>query len=139
MGAERRAEALREAAQAKHQAATKRADAALRNLIKSDEQINFRAVATAGAVSVDFLYRHPQLRQRIEHLRAQHNSVPAPAAATPQPNPDDRGVVVALTARLRDARREVAELKAQLAAAHGELLALRRQLPQAAISTDKQP
>jgi hypothetical protein len=40
-------------------------------------------------------------------------------------------VVVALTARLRDARNEVAELKAQLAAAHGELLALRRQLPQA--------
>ena len=41
-------------------------------------------------------------------------------------------MVVALTARLREARGEVAELKAQLAAAHGELLALRRQLPQAA-------
>jgi hypothetical protein len=48
-------------------------------------------------------------------------------------------VVVALTARLRDARGEVAELKAQLAAAHGELLALRRQLPQAAIqAADKE-
>jgi len=138
MGAERRAEALREAAQAKHQAATKRADAALRKLTKSDEQINFRAVATAAGVSVDFLYRHPQLRQRIEHLRArQQKSVPVPAPATPQPGPDDRGVVVALTARLREARAEISELKTQLAAAHGELLALRRQLPQAAISTDK--
>jgi len=137
MGAERRAEALRQAAQAKHQTATKRAEAALRKLTKSGEDINFRAVATAAGVSVDFLYRHPQLRQRIEHLRARQQK--APTAATPEPGPDDRAVVVALTARLREARGEIAQLKAQLAAAHGELLALRRQLPQAAISTDKQP
>jgi hypothetical protein len=137
MGAERRAEALRQAAQAKHQAATKRGEAALRKLIKSGEEINFRAVATAAGVSVDFLYRHPQLRQRIEHMRARQQK--APAAATPQPGPADRGVVVALTARLREARGEVAELKAQLAAAHGELLALRRQLPQTLSSPDKQP
>jgi predicted Zn-dependent protease len=137
MGAERRAEALRQAAQAKHQAATKRAEAALRKLIKSGEEINFRTVATAAGVSVDFLYRHPQLRQRIEHLRARQQK--APAAATPQPGPADRGVVVALTARLREARSEVAELKAQLAAAHGELLALRRQLPQPVLCADKEP
>ena len=137
MGAERRAEALRQAAQAKHQAATKRAEAALRKLIKSGEEINFRAVATAAGVSVDFLYRHPQLRQRIEHLRA--TSTEGARGRHARARSDDRGVVVALTARLREARGEVAELKAQLAAAHGELLALRRQLPQAAISTDKEP
>ena len=139
MSAERRAEVLRQAAQTKHAAATKRAEVALRKLIKSGAPINFRAVAAAGGVSVDFLYRHPELRQRIEHLRARQSSAPAPAAATPQPGPDDRGVVVALTARLREARSEVAELKAQLAAAHGELLALRRQLPQALTSADKEP
>jgi len=89
-------------------------------------------------VSVDFLYRHPELRARIEHLRARQKSAPAPAAATPQPGPDDRVVLVALTARLRETRGEVAELKAQLAAAHGELLALRRRLPQAVTSADKE-
>ena len=136
MSAERRAEVLRQAAQTKHAAATKRAEVALRTLIKTGAPINFRAVATAAGVSVDFLYRHPELRQRIEHLRARQTSAPAPA---PQPSPDDRGVVVALTARLREARSEVAELKAQLAAAHGELLALRRQLPQALSSADKEP
>jgi hypothetical protein len=35
-------------------------------------------------------------------------------------------VVATLTARLTELRRELAETKAQLAAAHGELLALRR-------------
>jgi len=137
MGAERRAEVLRQAAQAKHQAATERAEAALRGLIKSGGEINFRAVASAAGVSVDFLYRHPQLRERIEHLRARQQK--APAAATPEPGPDDRGVVVALTARLREARGEVAELKAQLAAAHGELLQLRRQVcPKPSAQTGKE-
>jgi len=137
MGTERRAQALRQAAQAKHQAATKRGETALRKLVKSGEEISFRAVASAAGVSVDFLYRHPQLRQRIEHLRSRQQKAPAPA--TPEPGPDDRGVVVALTARLREARGEIAELKAQLAAAHGELLALRRQLPQPVLCTDKEP
>jgi len=35
-------------------------------------------------------------------------------------------VVATLTARLTELRRELAETKAQLAAAHGELLALRK-------------
>lgn len=132
MSAEPRAQVLRQAARAKHIAATKRAEVALRKLIKTGEEINFRAVATAGGVSVDFLYRHPELRARIEHLRSRQREAPPPAAAKPEPARDDRGVVVALTARLREARGEIAELKAQLAAAHGELLALRRQLPTAA-------
>ena len=136
MSAERRAEVLRDAAQAKREAATKRAEAALRKQIKAGAQINFRAVAAAGGVSVDFHYRHPELRARIEHLRARQQRSPSSSKATPEPGQDERSVVVALTARLREARGEIAELKAQLAAAHGELLALRRQLPQA-LSADK--
>jgi hypothetical protein len=138
VSAERRGEVLRQAAQAKHTAATKRADAALRTLIKTGAQINFRTVATAAGVSVDFLYRHPELRARIEHLRSRQQNTPSPAAAAPEPGPDDRGVIVVLTARLREARGEIAELKAQLAAAHGELLALRRQLPAAALHAHNQ-
>jgi Family of unknown function (DUF6262) len=139
VSAERRAEVLRAAAQAKRHAATKRAEVALRKLIKAGEEINFRAVSSAAGVSVDFLYRHPELRARIEHLRARQQQTPPPAAATAAPDQDDQGVVVALTARLREARGEIAELKAQLAAAHGELLTLRRQPPQAVLqAADKE-
>lgn len=139
MSAERRAEALHKAAKAKRAAATKRAEVALRKLIKAGEEINFRVVATAADVSVDFLYRQPELRARIEHLRSRQQRTLSPTAATPAPGRDDQSVLVALTARLREARGEVAELKAQLAAAHGELLALRRQLPAAVIqAADKE-
>jgi hypothetical protein len=137
VSAERRAEVLRQAAAAKRTAATKRAEVALRELIKTGEEINFRAVATAAGVSVDFLYRHPELRVRIEHLRSRQQQAPSLAKPEPEPGRDDRGVLVALTARLRESRAEIAELRAQLAAAHGELLTLRRQLPQALSSPDK--
>jgi len=117
---------LRQAAAAKRQAAVARAETGIHALIKTGQPITFRAVAGAGNVSVDFLYRHPELRARIEQLRRQQ---PAPAG---QARPDDSrdhpasAVVATLTARLTELRRELAETKAQLAAAHGELLNLRR-------------
>jgi hypothetical protein len=125
-----RAETLRRAAVAKRAAAVARAEAGLRKLIKTDAQINFRAVAQTAGVSVDFLYRHRELRDRIEHLRSrQQAKPPSPPAKNDQPGDTNTTVVSALTAKLRQARSEVADLKAQLAVAHGELLALRRQRP----------
>lgn len=127
---QRRADALRQAAQAKRQAAITRADAAIRNLIKNQQEINFRSVARAAGVSLDFLYGNDDLRQRIGKLRAQQTARTArePAAATP--GHDD--IVHILTTKLRqerDTRRSaVSDLETQLAAAHGELLRLRRRL-----------
>jgi Family of unknown function (DUF6262) len=114
---------LRQAAAAKHQAATARAETGIRKLTKTGQPVTFRAVAAASGVSVDFLYRHPELRARIERLRGHQ---PALAPSAPPGNPGASSVVATLTARLTELRRELAETKAQLAAAHGELLALRR-------------
>ena len=134
---ERRAEALRRAAQAKRQAATTRADTAIRKLIKNREEINFRSVARAAGVSLDFLYANDDLRHRIEKLRTQQGTRPAPEPAPATADHDD--IVHILTVKLRqeqDARRTaVSELEQQLAAAHGELLRLRRLLHQHGIST----
>jgi hypothetical protein len=117
---------LRQAAAAKRDAAVTRAEAGIRKLAKTGQPVTFRAVAAAGGVSVDFLYRHPGLRARIERLRGDQH---APARHAPHGEPGSPGassVVATLTARLTELRRELAETKAQLAAAHGELLALRR-------------
>ena len=126
-----RVEALRRAAAAKRAAATARAEAGLRKLVQQGSPVNFRAVAEAGGVSADFLYRHRELRGRIEHLRSRQEKA---LLTREQPEPGqgtatDSTVVSTLTARLRQARAEVAELKARLAVAHGELLALRRHVP----------
>ena len=117
---------LRQAAAAKREAAAARAETGIRKLTKTGQPVTFRAVAAASGVSVDFLYRHPELRARIERLRG-HQPAPAGREPASQPgNPGAPSVVATLTARLTELRRELAETKAQLAAAHGELLALRR-------------
>jgi hypothetical protein len=135
--AERRAAALRRAAQAKRQAAVTRTETAIRTLIKNKQDINFRSVARAGRVSLDFLYGNDDLRARIEKLRDQQKARPVP-----DPGPeraDGNDIVHILTEKLRherDTRRTtVSQLEEQLAAAHGELLRLRRHLQQHGIST----
>jgi Family of unknown function (DUF6262) len=133
--AERRATALRQAAQAKQHAAVARAETAIRALIKNHQEINFRSVARAAGVSLDFLYGNDDIRSRIEKLRNQQKTRPAPA---PSHEHADNSVHI-LTEKLRrerDARRtSVSQLEEQLAAAHGELLRLRRLLQQHGIAT----
>ncbi len=127
----RRAQALRRAAQSKREAATARAESAIRQLIKERQEINFRAVARAGGVSLDFLYANSELRGRIERLRAQQAARPTAPAA---PVTSDGSIVHVLTARLRDERaaRRTAErdLEQRIAAAQGEILRLRRIMQQ---------
>ena len=71
---ERRAAALRQAAQAKRQAAVTRTETAIRTLIKNKQDINFRSIARAAGVSLDFLYGNNDLRTRIGKLRDQQKA-----------------------------------------------------------------
>ncbi len=132
--AQRRNEALRRAASAKREAATGRAEAAIRQLVKHQQEINFRSVARSGGVSLDFLYATPGLRQRIEGLRAQQAAQAPARAHQASPAEAEGNVVHALTARLREERAArhaaVDDLEQRLAATHGELLRLRRILQQ---------
>jgi hypothetical protein len=132
--AERRAGALRRAAQAKRQAATARAETAIRQLVKNKQEINFRSVARAGGVSIDFLYASADLRYRIESLRTQQAAHGPLRPARPEIRDPGESVIHVLTAKLREERAArhavVQDLEQRLAAAHGELLRLRRVLQQ---------
>jgi Family of unknown function (DUF6262) len=125
---------LKAAAARRHQAAVTRAEAGLQKLTRSGQQITFRGVAKAAGVSLEFLYNHPQLRSRIEHLRAQQQTTAATARPAVDPGAASQvsSVVRTLTAELTDAkarhRAEVEQLRQALAAAHGENLLLRRRL-----------
>jgi len=121
---------LRQAAARKSAAAQARAEQGLREMIRRGEPITFRGLAQTAGVSLDFLYRHNEIRHRVEHLRAQQQTNPPtrPTAADPdQPSSVIRTLTTQLAELKRRHRDEVSELKAALAAAHGELLTLRRQ------------
>ncbi len=131
---------LKAAAERRHQAAVARAEVGLQKLTRSGQQITFRGVAKAAGVSLEFLYNHPQLRSRIEHLRARQQATAAPSrpAADPGPAGQDSSVIRTLTAELTASkarhRAEVEQLRQALAAAHGENLLLRRRLGHASTS-----
>ena len=80
---------LRRAAAAKRDAAVARAEAGIRKLTKAGEPVTFRAVAAAGGVSVDFLYRHPGLRPASNGFAATSPHPPHthPASLATQPPP----------------------------------------------------
>ena len=119
---------LTAAAKAKSEAKTRAAEQGIRALVKRGEPITFQAVQREAGVSHAFLYNHPDLRSRIEHLRARARPNPAPSA-----RPDSRStLVLALTAQIGELqkrhRHDVQTLRDALEQAHGENLDLRRQL-----------
>jgi Family of unknown function (DUF6262) len=119
---------LTAAARAKSQAKTRAAEQGIRALVKRGDPITFQAVQREAGVSHAFLYNHPDLRGRIEHLRARARPNSARSAA-----PDSEStLVLALTAQIGELqkrhRHEVQTLRDALEQAHGENLDLRRQL-----------
>ena len=67
---------LRLAAARKSAAATTRAEQGLRELIRTGRPITFRGLAQTAGVSLDFLYRTTQIRERVEQLRSQQRTTP---------------------------------------------------------------
>ncbi|MFD9006165.1 DUF6262 family protein [Streptomyces sp. NPDC059582] len=93
------------AAQAKCQAKTDAAEKAIRTLVKRSEPITFQAVQREAGVSHAFLYNHPDLRGRIERLRAQARPAPTPAA----PADEQSTLVLALTGQITRLKKQHGE------------------------------
>jgi hypothetical protein len=125
---DKRVAVLTAAARAKSQAKTKAAEQAIRALVKRGEPITFQAVQREAGVSHAFLYNNPDLRARIEHLRAR----PKPGLPTATPADTESTLVLALTTQIEQMRKrhhkEVQALRTALEQAHGENLDLRREL-----------
>jgi Family of unknown function (DUF6262) len=123
---------LRDAAQRRHDQATERATVALARLSAGGAAISFASVAREAGVSTDFLYRQPQLRQRIQQMRTPHSRQTKTLASDANAPSIASAPVRALAAQLKELRRrhhdEVTALQSALAVAQGENLALRRQL-----------
>jgi hypothetical protein len=134
----KRVAVLAAAAKAKSEAKTEAAEQGIRALVKRGEPITFQAVQREAGVSHAFLYGHPDLRGRIEHLRARTRSNTTPSA----PPDSESALVIALTVEINQLkkrhRHDVQTLRNALEQAHAENLDLRRELARRGAGTGRQ-
>lgn len=128
----RSTQALKDAARRRRQRAEIAVSRALREARKTNASITFTGLATAAGVSTDFIYRHPRLRAEVEALRRVRSQASLRAVIVDDVDAAENTLVRRLSQQLADVRRkhreQTAELQNALAAAHGELLQLRRRL-----------
>lgn len=129
-GAQRRAEALREAARGRTVRAEQAVEKGIRTLVKDGGRISFAAVARASGVSTKFLHQHPDLSSRIRQLRAQQGGLTE--TRHEESVTGESSVIAALRRQVReqaerhrvevkDLRTRLIEQERQIAALYGRL------------------
>ena len=102
-----RVEALRQAAQARHNATLRRAEDALQAMVASGAPVTFARLAKVAKVSRSWLYCQDELRAEVQRHRG-------PSPAKPQPRPRDQSATVeSLRQQLHAYREEIARLRAE--------------------------
>ena len=117
----RNTDGLRQRAQERAAATSRRAEEGIALLIRDLQPITFRAVAETAGVSTAWLYQHEDIKRRIAHLRAQqvpHVSVRIPVQEQASDASKD-SVIKTLTERLKRLEAENRELRKQLEVAYG--------------------
>lgn len=124
MGTERKIEALKEATERKRQEALDKTNKAITQLLKENKRISFPIVAKVAGVSVQYLYKYEEIKNRIKHLQEQQKGVSSPT--TPQAASDkSRTVIITqLKERIRKLEAENRGLRDHIEAVSGRLYQL---------------
>lgn len=111
-------------AQRRSAEARQRVTQAIDRLVAERRPITFRAVAEAAAVTTQYLYSQPDLRERVEELRQREGNLRLLSGASPQRTRTDKSKDVLLAAkdkRIRELETEVERLRRELKTALGKL------------------
>jgi hypothetical protein len=122
---------LAAAAAKRRAAARQRAEVALRELGAAGTPVTFQAIARRAGVSRQWLYEQPELRAEIERLRDDRSQAPARRAHERASEASLRQRVETLLVENRCLRREIGELRAELAIAYGQRREVEIQQPAA--------
>lgn len=97
-------------------------DAAIAELIKKNEKVNFNSVSEVSGVTKATLYRNAEIRERIETLRFQQSKVLKPSQIKRQMNDENKDAIIAsLKRRITKLERENERLKEQVKINYGEM------------------
>jgi predicted RNase H-like nuclease (RuvC/YqgF family) len=74
---------LKKTQEARKQDCLLRVDKAIERLQKIGAKLNFHSIAKEANLSVSYLYKYPELKQRVAQLRSQQSSMPISPVAKP--------------------------------------------------------
>lgn len=109
---------LQKAAQKKRLEAYAKVEQAIQQLLKQKRPINFGAVAKAAGVSRSWLYKQPQLKERINYLRDQPRNLGA-SLDTQASEASKEAVIQALRVQLKQRSQDIVQLNQRLEVAYG--------------------
>ncbi len=101
---------LKAAAQKKKEEALAKTELAIKQIIKQGKKINMSVVAAYANVSVSYLYKYPEIRQRIQKLRDQQ-VIPVRDNNRSATNASNQVIITQLRSRIKQLEVEVKELK----------------------------
>ncbi|BAZ68848.1 hypothetical protein NIES4106_36150 [Fischerella sp. NIES-4106] len=104
---DKKIEALKDAAERKRQDALLRTDQAINRLIKQGKRINFPSVALEAGVSVTYLYKYHELRERIEKLRNQSEQTADKPSLSKSATDNSKAVII------QNLKQEINKLRAE--------------------------
>jgi hypothetical protein len=117
-GWKRNTEGIKAAAQKKRDEAFARAEEAIKQLLREKQPINFETVAEVAKVTRAWLYKQPELRSRIETIRAQQSpkrQLPPPLKASDKSKDT---LITALKKQNKELRAKIQDLNRELEIVH---------------------
>lgn len=95
---------------------------AIKNIIKSNGNINFNSISQVSGVSKAYLYKNTEIRERIEALRNQGQSFGRPKYSKKEMTESSKDVVIAAkNKKIKELEQENKYLKEQLMLLRGKL------------------
>ncbi len=103
--------ALKSAAEQKKQQAAESLDKAIHKLTQENQPITFASVAREAGLSVSYLYKYPEIRERIESLRKQQLKVGKPTEPQKASDNSKAVIIYQLRDRIKQLEAEITGLR----------------------------
>ncbi|WP_284469706.1 DUF6262 family protein [Peribacillus simplex] len=113
---------LVEKAKEKREKTLRKVEQSIKQMIKTQQKINFNSVATHAGVSKTYLYKTPNLKERIEYLRSQQEGILSIKQVKRNVSEESKDVIIAsLRKRVKKSEKECQELKEKVKVNYGKI------------------
>ncbi|MGH2416399.1 MAG: DUF6262 family protein, partial [Microcystaceae cyanobacterium] len=120
-GKENRIAVLNAAQEQRKQNCLDKTEKALAKLLQTNQKLSFAQLARVAGVSLSYLYKYPEIKERVQHLRKQQEQSLKPTAPQLRSEKSSQVIIGQLKDRIKSLEWEKKELKKQNEALTGRL------------------